>query len=153
MGEGGGFRFDSGYRFLAILLKICLSGANYRRASQLLLTRIVDSGGLGPTGLGCWVGWVLYMFYWESTLVDQLFQPSQNPVEMVENNAYWLLSQSWALIHYVMSVISRSCHLVNTVGVWCPLSPGTRPCFQLFQPKTVEMRSTGTLQPHQPKMV
>ena len=23
----------------------------------------------------------------------------------------------------------------DTVGVWCPLSPGIRPCFLLFQPK------------------
>ena len=38
-------------------------------------------------------------------------------------------------------------------GVWGSLSPGIRPCFQIFQPKTVEMRSIGTLQPHQPKPV
>ena len=41
MGEGGGVRFDSGYQFLAVSLKKCLRGDNYRRPSQLLLTRIV----------------------------------------------------------------------------------------------------------------
>ena len=40
-GGGGGGRFDSRYRFLVVSLKKCLSGDNYRRPSQLLLTRIV----------------------------------------------------------------------------------------------------------------
>ena len=82
--------------------------------------------------------------------VDQFFQPTRNPVELVENYGYRPLSQSWALIHCVMSINTI---LFNTVGVWCSLSPGIRPCFQLFQPKTVEMHSIGTLQPHQPKPV
>ena len=42
-------------------------------------------------------------------LVDQLFQPTQNPVELVENDGYRPLSQSWALIHCAMST---NCHLV-----------------------------------------
>ena len=40
-GGGWGIIFDSRYRFLAVSLKKCLSGDNYRRPSQLLLTRIV----------------------------------------------------------------------------------------------------------------
>ena len=56
---------------------------------------------------------------------------------MVENDGYRpLLSQPWTLIRCVMST---NAILFNTVGVWCPLSPGIRPCFQLFQPKTVEI--------------
>ena len=84
-------------------------------------------------------------------LVDQFFQPTQNPVEIVESGGYRPLSQSWALIRCAGN--STNAILFNTVGVWCPLSPGIRPCFQLFQPKTVGMRSIGTLQPHQPKPV
>ena len=61
-------------------------------------------------------------------LVDQLFQPTRNPVELVENDGYRPLSQSWALIRCVMST---NAILFNTVGVWCPLSPGIRQCFQL----------------------
>ena len=108
-----------------------------------------------------WVGWVgcFFLFFFTCSTgnspfsvgsVDQLFQPTRNPVELVENDGYRPLSQSWALIRCVMST---NAILFNTVGVWCPLSPGIRPCFQLFQPKTVEMRSIGTLQPHQPKPV
>ena len=42
LNEGGrGIIFDSRYWFLAVSLKKCLSGDNYRRPSQLLLTRIV----------------------------------------------------------------------------------------------------------------
>ena len=41
MGEGGGFIFDSQHRFLAVSLKKCLSGDNYRRPPQIFLTRIV----------------------------------------------------------------------------------------------------------------
>ena len=52
-------------------------------------------------------------------LVDQLFQPTQNPVELVEKDGYRPLSQSWALIRCVMSTNKM-------VGVWCPLSPGIR---------------------------
>ena len=40
-GGGQGIIFDSQYRFLAVSLKKYLSGDNYRRPSQLLLTRIV----------------------------------------------------------------------------------------------------------------
>ena len=40
-GGGQGAILDSGYRFLAVSLKKCLSGDNYRRPSQLFLTRIV----------------------------------------------------------------------------------------------------------------
>ena len=39
-GEGG-FIFFSWYRVFAVFLKKCLSSDNYRRTSQLLLTRIV----------------------------------------------------------------------------------------------------------------
>ena len=81
---------------------------------------------LGPTRLG-WVGLVglllllllLLLFYWESTepfsvgLVDQLFQPTQNPVEMVENEGYRPLSQLWVLNCCIMSTTKMA------VGVWC----------------------------------
>ena len=40
-GGGQGIIFDSQHIFLAVSLKKCLSGDNYRRPSQLLLTRIV----------------------------------------------------------------------------------------------------------------
>ena len=79
--------------------------------------------------------------------VDQVFQPTRNPVELVEKDGYRPLSKLWALLR---CVVSTNAILFNTVGVWCPLSPGIRPCFHLFQPKTVKMR---TLQPHQPKPV
>ena len=59
-------------------------------------------------------------------LVDQLFQPTRNPVELVEKDGYRPLSQSWAIIRCVMST---NAILFNTVGVWCPLFPGIRPCF------------------------
>ena len=64
-------------------------------------------------------------------IIDQLLQPTRNSIEMVENDGYRPLSQSWALIRYKMSTN-------KTVGVvnWCPLSPGIRPCFQ-----PAEMRS------------
>ena len=81
-------------------------------------------------------------------LVDQLFQPTRNLVETVENDGYRPLSHSRALIRCVMSI---NAILFNKVGVWSPLSPGIRPCFQLFRPKPVEMRSIGAL--HQPKSV
>ena len=75
-------------------------------------------------------------------IIDQLLQPTRNSIEMVENDGYRPLSQLWALIRYKMSTN-------KTVGVvdWCPLSPGIRPCFQ-----PAEMRSIGTLQPHQPSL-
>ena len=99
-----------------------------------------------------WVGWVgsTENQPFSVGLVDQLFQPTRNPVELVKNDGYRPLSQSWVLIRCVMSTNTI---LSNMVGVWCPLSPGTRPCFQLFQPKTAEIRSIGTLQPHHSKPV
>ena len=45
-GGGWGIIFDSRYRFLAVSLKKCLSGDNYRRPSQLLLTRTVAAAEL-----------------------------------------------------------------------------------------------------------
>ena len=48
-------------------------------------------------------------------LVDQLFQLTRKPAEMVEKKQN------------------------KTVGVWRPLSPGIRPCIQLFQLKTIEI--------------
>ena len=92
-----------------------------------------------------WVGWVFFTCSignhpFSVRLVDQLFQPTGNPVEMVENDEYQPLSQSWALISCKMSTN-------KTVGVWCSLSPGIRPCFQLFQPKTVETPCIVALQP------
>ena len=41
MGEGGGLYLIADIDFLAVSLKKCLSGDNYRRLFQLLLTRIV----------------------------------------------------------------------------------------------------------------
>ena len=104
-----------------------------------------------------WVGWVELVGLFTCSignqlfsvgLVDQLFQPTRNLVELVENDGYRPLSQSRALIRCVMSI---NAILFNKVGVWSPLSPVIRPCFQLFQPKPVEMRSIGAL--HQPKSV
>ena len=69
-------------------------------------------------------------------LVDKLFQPTRKPAEIVEDDGYQSVSQS--LIAYVMSTLT-----------W--LESGAH--FQLFQPKTAEMRSIGRLQPHQPKPV
>ena len=88
---------------------------------------------LGPTGLG-WLGWLGFSTCsignqpFSVCLVDQLFQPTRNPVELVENDGYRPLSQSWALIRCVMST---NAILFKMVGVWCPLSPRRRPCFPL----------------------
>ena len=55
-GEGGSY-FFSWYRVFAVFLKKCLSSDNYRRTSQLLLTRIVDINYirlLHPSDLQLW---------------------------------------------------------------------------------------------------
>ena len=65
-------------------------------------------------------------------LVDQLFQPTRNPVKLVEDDGYRPLSQSWAL--------TTNAILFNTVGVWCPLFPGIQPCFQLFNRKRLRLK-------------
>ena len=94
---------------------------------------------LGPTGLS-WLLLLLLLLLLLFTcsignqlfsvgLVDQLFQPTRNPVKLVENDRYWLLSQSWALIRCVMST---NAILFSTVGVWYPLSPGIPPCFAFY---------------------
>ena len=52
-----------------------------------------------------WVGWVFMCSIGNQLfsvgLVDQLFQPTQNLAEIVENDGYRPLSQSWALIRCV----------------------------------------------------
>ena len=78
--------------------------------------------------------------------VVQLFQPTRNPVELVENDGNRPLSQSWALIRCVMSTNTI---LFNTVGVWCPLSPG----INSFNRKHLKCVLFSTLQPHQSKPI
>ena len=71
-------------------------------------------------------------------LVDQLFQPTQlNWLKMMGIDRY----HNRGLLSIVQC--QQTAILFNTVGVWCPLSPGIWPCFQLFQ--TVEMRPTGVV--------
>ena len=119
-----------------VLLSKRFSQSQENMTSYACLERVL----LGPTGLG-WLSWL--DFFTCSTgnqpfsvgLVDQLFQPTRSPVELVEKDGYRPLSQSWALIRCAMLT---NAILFNTVEVWCLLSPGIRPCFQLFQPKRLK---------------
>ena len=82
-----------------------------------------------PTGLG-WLSWLGFLrvllwincFLFPVGLVDQLFQPTQNPVEK-----RWV-STAITIVGSYPCVMSNAI-LFDTVGVWCPPSPGIRPCF------------------------
>ena len=87
-----------------------------------------------------WVAWDFYVFYWESTVFGWF--------SALATRLKWLKTMG-----IDRCVMSTNAILINAIGVCCSLSPGIRPCFQLFQLKTVEMSSIGTLQPHQPKPV
>ena len=122
------------------LFRSCSIGTNCIGLVELVvfITCCIGNHPFRSCSIGTnWVGLVdLVGFFMCSTgnqpflvgLVDQLFQPTRNPVELVENDGYQPLSQSWALM---WCVVSTNTILFNTVGVWCPLSPGIRQCFQL----------------------
>ena len=104
---------------------LCMYFIPMVRSESDVLGRVL----LAPTGLG-WLSWLDFLrvllgincFLFPVGLVDQLFQPTQNPVEK-----RWV-SIAITIVGSYPCVMSNAI-LFDTVGVWCPPSPGIRPCF------------------------